>query len=57
MHSFPNLKQTALAVKDSSRLFFDISIVSSSIFVFNDPLNFCGTCHERTSKSCQTDQV
>lgn len=40
MHSFPNLKQAALAVKGSLRLFFDISVVSFFKFVFNDPLNF-----------------
>lgn len=49
---FPQFKTefTSLTVKDSLRLFFDISVVSFSMFVFNDPVNFCSICHERTSK-------
>lgn len=34
--------------------FFYIAVVSLLMFVFDDPLNFWSTCHERTSKTYQT---
>lgn len=53
---FPQF-ETGLLWRTLRDFFFNISLVSFSMFVFNDLLNFCSTCHERTSKSCQTDQV